>query len=103
MTKLECTVMNCFYNENKYCGKGDIMVDGQDARTSGSTCCASFKERKDAPSNAVCRPKKEIQVECRVCSCIHNKDKKCAAEQIGISGNNACDCKETECVTFVCK
>lgn len=104
MTKLECGVMNCFYNENRYCGKGDIMVEGKDAKTAGSTCCASFKERKgDSARNACCHPKKEVDVVCQACNCIHNKDCKCEADHIGINGNNACDCKETECATFSCR
>lgn len=33
MTKLECSVKNCVYNEEPYCCKGDIMVEGRDAKT----------------------------------------------------------------------
>ena len=104
MAKLECSVRNCFYNEDKYCSKGDIMVGGKDATTSRYTCCESFRERKgDTASNAVCHPKKEIVIGCQACNCVYNKDEKCSADCVDISGNNACDCKETECKTFNCK
>ena len=104
MTKLKCSVLNCFYNEDKYCAKGDTMVGGKEAKHAGATCCESFKERKsDSVRNAVCHPKKEIEVGCQACNCVYNKEYKCSADCIGISGNNACDCKETECMTFKCK
>lgn len=104
MTKLDCSVLNCFYNEDRYCSKGDIMVGGKDATESRSTCCESFRERKeDGAANAVCHPKKEIEVDCKACNCVYNKECKCSADRIGIGGNNACDCKETECKTFTCR
>ena len=43
MTKLECSVKNCVYNEEPYCCKGDIMVEGRDAKNTSETACASFK------------------------------------------------------------
>lgn len=104
MTRLECTVTNCFYNNDKCCCKGDIMVEGKEAKTSQATCCGSFKEKKsDTASNAVNQPKKDIEVDCQACNCVHNKDRKCAADHIGIAGQNACQCQETECMTFSCK
>ena len=45
MTKLECSVKNCVYNEEPYCCKGDIMVEGRDAKNTSETACASFQER----------------------------------------------------------
>lgn len=104
MTKLECTVTNCCYNDDKCCCKGDIMVEGEDAKTSQATCCSSFREKKsDMASNAVKHPKEDIEVGCHACNCVYNRECKCMAEKIGISGANACHCKETECVTFACK
>ena len=63
MTKLDCTVTNCFYNDDKCCCKGDIMVEGEEARESGSTCCGSFVEKKSSTAkNSVSQPKKDIEV-----------------------------------------
>ena len=33
MTKLECSVKNCVYNEEPYCCMGDIMVEGEMQKT----------------------------------------------------------------------
>ena len=45
-TYLDCYVTSCVYNGNRCCGKGDIVVEGKDARENRDTCCGSFKERK---------------------------------------------------------
>lgn len=103
MTKLQCMVTSCYYNEDKLCSKGDIMVDGKNAKDAGGTCCSSFKERTTGASNSMRSPKNEIEVDCKACNCVHNEDCKCAADHIGIAGNNACQCQETECMTFCCK
>jgi hypothetical protein len=33
---------------------------------------------------------------------VHNQSCKCRAEQIQVSGANACQCGQTECATFKC-
>lgn len=104
MTKLNCSVTNCYYNEDRYCCKGDIKVDGKDAKMAGGTCCSSFRERKgDSARNAAYEPCHTIDVDCGACNCVHNEDCKCAAEHIGIGGSRACDCHDTECMSFCCK
>lgn len=104
MTKLKCSVMNCFYNDDKFCCKGDIMVEGNGAKTAQGTCCSSFRERTgDTARNLAGHPRKNIEVDCQACNCVHNEDCKCAADSIGIGGSGACDCRETECMTFSCK
>lgn len=104
MTKLECSATNCYYNEDKYCCKGDIMVDGREVDHAGGTCCASFRERKgDTARNRTQQPSRTIDVDCKACNCVHNEDCKCAADHIGIGGSTACKCQDTECMTFCCK
>ena len=90
MTRLECAVTNCFYNDDKCCCKGDIMIEGRGAQNAKDTCCSSFREKRG-------------DVDCKACNCVHNKDCKCDAEKIGITGTKACHCAETECMTFCCK
>ena len=77
------------------------MIEGRGAHNAGDTCCSSFRERKgDMARNAVSAPKKNIEVDCKACNCVHNKDCKCDAEKIGIAGGGACQCAET--VRYLC-
>ena len=46
MTKLDCTAVNCVYNEDKVCAKEQVLVSGERAHESRETCCESFKEGK---------------------------------------------------------
>ena len=104
MTRLDCSVTNCHFNEDRCCCKGDIVVDGKEAKRAQGTCCASFREKRgDSARNAVNEPDKNIEVDCQACNCVHNEDCKCAADHIGIGGSGACKCGETEGMTFCCK
>lgn len=103
MTFLDCSVTGCVYNADRCCCKGDILVEGKDAKHNAETCCGSFKERKaDRAANEAMHTSKMIDVACEACSCEFNKDKKCSAEHIGIAGGDACTCGETECASFCC-
>lgn len=103
MTFLDCAVKGCVYNADNCCCKGDIMVEGHQAKKTEETCCGSFNERgADRMQNVTGRMSKEIEVSCEACNCTFNKDKKCGAEHIGIAGQNACTCGETECASFCC-
>ena len=42
MAELKCTAVNCTYNKEKLCSKGDIMVGGKHACKMDETCCESF-------------------------------------------------------------
>ena len=101
MTFLDCSVTGCVYNEDRCCCKGEIKVEGSDAKRNDETCCASFRERRSgAARNADKRISKVIEVNCEACGCVFNEGRKCCAEHIGIAGGNACDCQETECASF---
>lgn len=102
MTFLDCSVTGCVYNEDRCCCKGDIKVEGSDAKRNEETCCGSFKERRGGGSNAEGRISKLVDVACEACNCEFNEHKKCSAEHIGIAGGSACTCGETECASFCC-
>jgi delta-aminolevulinic acid dehydratase/porphobilinogen synthase len=103
MTVLDCSVTGCAYNEDRCCCKGDIKVEGKDAKKTAETRCGSFKEKGcDCGSNAVKRGSKEIDVVCDACNCSFNENHKCGAGHIGIAGGDACNCQETECASFAC-
>ena len=101
MTKLECSATNCYYNEDKYCCKGDIMVGGKRACCEDETCCESFTEAKgDRFTSAIEHPSKTISIDCEASNCLHNSNYKCTADHVDIKGCGACDCRQTSCATF---
>lgn len=106
MTRLDCEVKNCYYNEDHRCGKGDITVQGRMAVEPRETCCGSFKEKKEGCGcgcNSVSGQKEQIKVGCEATNCVYNEDCHCGANHIGICGGNACSCTDTECRSFDCK
>ena len=105
MTYLDCSVKGCAYNnEDGCCCKGDIKVEGREAKEATSTCCGSFKERgsRGGACNALKEVSKETDVACEASHCRFNKNEKCHADHIGIAGAGACTCGETECASFEC-
>lgn len=104
MTFLDCSVTGCTYNAEQCCCKGDIKVEGKDAKCNCDTSCGSFKERNsENMSNAAKRTSKSIEVACEVGNCMFHEAGKCSAEHIGIAGGDACKCGETECASFRCR
>ena len=45
MTKLDCNVVNCSYNEDNCCRREDIHVEGMKAKMPSETSCGSFAAR----------------------------------------------------------
>ena len=86
MTKLDCNVVNCSYNEDNCCRREDIHVEGMKAKMPSETSCGSFA----------------ANVACDATECKFNREKACSASHIGISGGHADSCKETECGSFEC-
>ena len=100
-TYLDCYVTSCVYNENRCCGKGDIVVNGKDAKASSETICDSFKERKGgSPKNSANSLTKDIAIVCEAVNCRFNENRNCKAEHISIAGGNANSSKETACASF---
>ena len=102
MTRLDCSVVNCTYNKDNSCCKDNIHVGGHNAKVTDQTCCESFRERKyDGTRNADDIPSKPTEVGCDATT--YNQSCKCHADQIQVSGSNACHCDQTECATFKCE
>ena len=45
MTKLDCSVNGCAYNDDNCCKLREIDVKGHEAKKSSETMCASFENR----------------------------------------------------------
>ncbi|MCI8326894.1 MAG: DUF1540 domain-containing protein [Lachnospiraceae bacterium] len=104
MTKLECSVKSCAYNEEPYCCKGDITVGGSEAKNTSETCCSSFQEKtRDCACNSVGQKSEDIEINCKAEKCVHNENCKCDANRIGIVGGVAKECKDTQCASFCCQ
>ncbi len=101
MPLLVCSAQRCVYNDGMYCSKGDILVGGEEAHTSSETSCISFRERTaEGAKNTMGTPSQRIDVDCEAYECVYNKERKCDAEKVGITGASAKHSEQTECSTF---
>ena len=103
MAELKCSAVNCTYNKEKLCSKGDIMVGGKHAEEVDDTCCESFAQRReghDAYTSSLEHPSKTISIDCEAVKCVYNSNYKCVAEHVDIQGSSAAESRETACATF---
>ncbi len=104
MTKLKCSVTNCYHNKERLCCLNGIKVDGTTAEVSDGTACASFKDKTgDSYTNScTCKeePKQSLSIECVAEKCVYNDACRCTASAIDVDGDNACTCRDTRCSTF---
>ncbi len=104
MPALRCDVANCLHNQDNYCCKRTILVEGKDAATSEYTCCSSFDERPASSSmNSYETKNLALSVECKAVHCRFNEEQKCKAKHITISGNGASEAEGTNCASFESK
>lgn len=102
MPKLRCSAQNCIHNAQECCCRGEIKVGGEGAEHSEHTCCSNFYENQGGAQNAAVsqEPTVQMEVACEAQNCTHNKDCKCHADCIDVSGYNACHCDDTCCSSF---
>lgn len=102
MPNLSCGVDKCTYNQNDMCSLNTIKVNGSFAKQSKTTCCGSFVEKGGFTNAAVDVGEAEpaTSVDCEAEKCCHNKNLKCHAESIDISGDYAQNQESTNCATF---
>ena len=104
MPELRCDVHSCAHNKNMYCDLDKIEVGGSNAKTSKDTSCNSFVERKEGTySNSMKEASAKASIDCKATTCTYNKEYKCYAGKIDVSGNAACRKDETCCSSFQCK
>lgn len=106
MPSLDCGVQTCYYNKEYKCCLEGIRVKGSEAYSSKSTACGSFREKSEGTFTNSCectmKPSDRSKIACEAVKCCYNRDKKCAAEEVDITGNGARSYTETECETFKC-
>lgn len=101
MTNLKCSATNCLHNCDCYCCRGEILVEGTDAKIKDNTCCGSFDLKTEGFAKNNCgHPSESLTVGCEATNCIYNKQRVCHAERIDISGPTAKNPQATECATF---
>ena len=101
MPLLTCSAQSCIYNKGMNCSRGDIQVDGTDARRMEDTCCHSFEERKEhGAQNSMGHASAVIDIKCEANTCVYNENCKCTAGKVGIAGASACEAAETECSSY---
>ncbi|QNM06123.1 DUF1540 domain-containing protein [Qiania dongpingensis] len=101
MTNLSCSAETCIHNSDKCCCKGEILVDGANAKCCSETCCASFDERvQGCCTNEYETPCHALSVECEAESCVFNESRKCTAKEISIAGHGAKNANHTECASY---
>lgn len=104
MVILKCDAKNCIHNDDNYCCRGTILVEGNDAETKSGTWCSDFHERgEESMKNHTGEPETAILVDCSAYKCVYNENRVCHADNIDIKGNHATTSRDTECAAFRCK
>lgn len=102
MAELGCSAVNCVYNKEELCCKGDILVGGRTANCSDETCCESFSDRKyDSFSNTTATPYQNISIDCEAENCKYNRSMKCTAAHVDIREVRSAGGGNTLCATFI--
>ena len=105
MTKVQCSVIKCSYNNDEICYASRIAVGGQGAVEDEGTCCGTFLN-EDVYSNLAEHTQYKSccdYVSCTVGSCAYNDhaNKKCTLDSIQVEGSdNPAIYIETCCSSF---
>lgn len=105
MSKIKCNAKTCGYNDNLYCSKKKIDVEGLFAKSKVGTFCQSFKNAHDNP-NIKAEMANEMSLEnqanigCSANYCVFNQDDVCHKDEICIGNENAQYRSETQCESF---
>lgn len=105
MTQLNCSVIHCMSNRDGCCCRPEIQVGGANATELQQTCCESFRSTREGATNAMdySHVNKTMPIRCEATNCIYNKDYRCDAKKIQVSGQSAEKMDQTCCETFECE
>ena len=110
MPKLTCTADACIYNQDKYCIRNRIHVQGSKALSGDETQCGTFKlkqeENKNIYSTEFARfgaVNEHLSIDCDSLNCYYNDNKLCVKSNVKIEGCKAVQRNETLCSSFMLK
>lgn len=106
MPNLRCSAQNCMYNQQKYCARNRIHVQGCEALIEEETQCGTFKldqgEKKDYLTEFARfnEANEHLSINCDCEQCVYNEKELCRKEHVKISGMNAQNRQQTICESF---
>lgn len=110
MPKLTCQVETCIYNQDKYCIRNRIHIQGKLARIDLETQCGSFKLRQDENKNIYTQEfarfgqvNEHLSIDCDSVNCIYNNNLLCTKSNVRIEGSEALNRFDTLCKSFCLK
>ena len=104
MPRINCSVENCSYNQEKYCCASIINVEGRGANITEATCCATFLDRMGYGSlqahNA--HNSKELDaILCQVDTCVYHESGHCSLQEIEVGALTKPEVyTQTDCLSF---
>lgn len=103
MPKLNCNAESCMHNSQDCCCLGEINVAGNKAQTSSQTCCSNFYEDIGHARDAIEQgsPTTYTEVQCGAQNCVYNRECRCEAAAVDVSGYGAIQSEDTCCSSFV--
>lgn len=108
MTKINCSVECCGYNDCRVCKKTKVDIEGLFAKSRIGTFCQSFQNPRESDVLKT-EMAKEMTVEdntsilCTANYCVHNSDNRCSAKEIKVGNDQAKFRSETQCNSFKLK
>lgn len=110
MPKLNCSVETCIYNQDEYCIRNRIHIQGKSAKKDWETQCGSFKLKQDENKNIYNTEfarfgaiNEHLSIDCDSVNCIYNENLLCSKGNVKIDGKEALQRYDTECKSFNCK
>lgn len=107
MPKLTCTVDTCIYNQDKYCIRNRIHIQGKLAKTDMETQCGSFKLKQDENKNIYMTEfarfgavNEHLSIDCDSVNCAYNSNLLCSKNNVKIEGCEAVQRYDTLCKSF---
>lgn len=99
MAELKCNAVNCSYNSENLCCKGDILVGENGFGENKEIQCDSFREKgmMDNFSSSLDHPCETISIDCEADKCVYNSNYKCVAKHVNIRGLGS---GSAECSTY---